>query len=73
MNKWCEQQKIDKWRYEYLSGYKVTKLREKQLKWLMEAKKQAEEEFDKDNWNEGDEEERLQKLEIAQRDIIEKE
>jgi hypothetical protein len=39
MNQWCEQQQIDKWRYEYLSGYKVTKLREKQLKWIKKAKK----------------------------------
>ena len=32
MNQWCEQQQIDKWRYKYLSGNKVSKLREKQLK-----------------------------------------
>ena len=28
MNMWWEQQQIDKWRYSYLLGYQVTKLRE---------------------------------------------
>ena len=73
MNNWCEQQQVDKWRYEYLSGYKVTKLREKQLAWIKEAKKNIEEVYDKKNWEEADERERLLKLELAQRDIIEKE
>ena len=41
--------------------------------WIKEAKRQIEEEYDKDNWEEADEEERLQNLELAQRSIIEKE
>ena len=60
MNQWYEQHRIDKWRYNYLSGYKVSKLRMKQLKWIKHTKKEIKKEFDESAWKVEDEQERLQ-------------